>query len=140
MDPALRELLRNEPADRVVEAIIRFRRSGVPLPGVRIVAPFGRIATCRLPLAVVPEVRAHPEVVSLKAARLLGPEVPFEHHEHHEHLEHQVEPRRPRWEVPRRAAGLPLTGAGVVVGVVDWGLDVDHPNFKRPDGSTRLIA
>jgi hypothetical protein len=28
----------------------------------------------------------------------------------------------------------------VIVGVVDWGFDFDHPNFKNADGSTRLIA
>lgn len=28
----------------------------------------------------------------------------------------------------------------MVVGAVDWGLDFDHPNFKHPDGTTRLIA
>ncbi|GAA4580667.1 hypothetical protein GCM10023176_60540 [Micromonospora coerulea] len=155
MDPALRELLRDEPADRVIEAIIRFRRPGVELPGVRVVARFDRIATCRLPLASVREVREHPDCVSLKAARCIGPEGPrpaeeianwaqvdagmrpIEHH-----VEHRRAHRRHRVgrDAPRRPADLPLTGAGVVVGVVDWGFDVDHPNFKRSDGSTRLIA
>jgi hypothetical protein len=27
-----------------------------------------------------------------------------------------------------------LTGAGVIVGFVDWGRDFDHPNFRRGDG------
>src|SRR6478736_1611782 len=128
MDPALRELLRTEPPDREVEAIIRFRRPGAELPGVRVVARFGPIATCRLPVAAVRDVRAHPEVLSLKAARRLG-------------AEHAAEAAYDDGgDVPRRPPGLPLTGAGVVVGAVDLGLDVDHPNFKWPDGSTRLIA
>jgi subtilisin family serine protease len=139
VDPALWELLRDEPADRMVEAIIRFRRPRVELPGVRVVARFGRIATCRLPLGAVLQVRAHPDVASLKAARPLGPEgfppgVP-EVEERWEHRRRLVGP-----DIPRRPAGLSLTGAGVDVGVVDWGLDIDHPNFKHPDGSTRLIA
>jgi subtilisin family serine protease/LAS superfamily LD-carboxypeptidase LdcB len=152
MDPALRELLRNEPADRVVEAIIRFRWPGVELPGVRVVARFGCIATCRLPLAAVPEVRAHPDVVSLKAARPLGPEgsrcgaheltdparIDADRRASEQTQAHGESP--PGRDVPRRPDGLSLTGACVVVGVVDWGLDVDHPNFKCPDGSTRLIA
>ncbi len=32
------------------------------------------------------------------------------------------------------------TGAGVVVGVVDTGIDFDHPDFRRVDGSTRILG
>lgn len=31
-----------------------------------------------------------------------------------------------------------LTGKGVVVGIIDSGLDWRHPDFRRPDGSTRI--
>jgi subtilisin family serine protease len=33
-----------------------------------------------------------------------------------------------------------LNGAGVLVGVVDTGVDWDHPDFKNPDGTTRLVS
>lgn len=32
------------------------------------------------------------------------------------------------------------TGAGVIVGVIDDGLDFRHLDFRRPDGSTRLLG
>jgi phosphatidylserine/phosphatidylglycerophosphate/cardiolipin synthase-like enzyme len=150
----------------VVEAIIRLRRPHAEPPGVRVVARFGRVATCRLRLAAVPGVWAHPDVVSLKAARPLSPEdaasgadevtEPARTAGRSHPCEHHVEERPARSvpdalaghrrahpigrDIPRRPAGLPLTGAGVVVGAVDWGLDIDHPNFKHPDGSTRLVA
>lgn len=36
----------------------------------------------------------------------------------------------------REATGL--TGAGVVVGVIDTGVDTKHPALRRPDGTTRV--
>ena len=129
MDPALRELLRTAPADGVVEAIIRFRRPVAELPGVRIVAQFDTVATCRLLVAAVPTVWAHPDVASLKAGRPLGPErLPLS----------ESRPAGPH-DV-RRPPGLTPSGAGVVVGAIDVGLDIDHPNMKMPDGSTRVLA
>ncbi len=47
----------------------------------------------------------------------------------------------------RDAAALPLdfdhqglTGKGVIVGIVDSGIDWKHPDFVKPDGSTRILA
>jgi subtilisin family serine protease len=34
----------------------------------------------------------------------------------------------------------PFDGRGVILGAVDYGLDVAHPNFRLPDGRTRVIA
>ena len=31
------------------------------------------------------------------------------------------------------------TGKGVIVGIVDQGIDFNHPDFKNPDGSTRVL-
>lgn len=132
MDPALSQLLRDSEATprREVEAILRLRRVGDQIPGAQIVARFGHVATCRVHAADVRAVRAHPRVASMKAARPVGPELT------------DVRPTRPG---PRPAGvrhpvrGAP-TGAGVVVGVVDWGVDVLHPGVRRGDGTTRLLA
>jgi hypothetical protein len=146
MDPALRELLRlgeGHPGE-VIEAIVRMQRPGLQVPGVRIVARFGTIASCRLPLAAVRAVHDHPHVASLKAARPVMPG--------HDLWEteaaavpssaHSVDGDQGRLpaEVTRGDPQRRLTGAGVVVGVADWGLDVDHPAFVRDDGTTRLLA
>ncbi len=39
-----------------------------------------------------------------------------------------------------RTGALGLSGRGVVVGVVDSGIDIFHHAFRKPDGTTRLIA
>lgn len=137
MDPALWELLKtggNEDAEEV-EAIIRLDDPRVKIAGVRIVSRFGPIATCRLRKKSIIETRAEENVRSLKAPRLLGPEV------EPEGLNARL--RLPPAVLPsdvRRPPGLSLTGTGVVVGIIDWGCDFDHPQFKHPDGSTRLLT
>jgi subtilisin family serine protease len=134
VDPALSELLRSgRPRAAEVEAIVRLRGRARGVPGVRIVSRFGSIATCRLSVATVMSAWHHPYVLSLKPARALGPESEPEPH---------LDPLPPvlvEGDI-RRPAGLPLTGAGVLIGFADWGCDFDHPAFKHRDGSTRLCA
>jgi subtilisin family serine protease len=151
MDPALwEELLEAEAAadgDRVLEAIIRLAQPGIEIPDVRIVSRFGTIATCRIRARDVIAVRARPEVISLKAPRGLSPG-----------FEPAVGPPGPagpallseRPSDVRRSRTLALTGAGVVVACVDWGVDVDSAAFRWPDdplaagdhrpGGTRLLS
>lgn len=135
MDPALWELLRAEAGtdgDRVIEAIVRLARPGIEIPGVRIVSRFGVVATCRIRARDVVAVRARPEVISVKAARGLSPG--FEPTAGPAGLAGLAAPVRAS-EYPadlRRNPGLALTGAGVVVASVDWGVDVDSAAFRWP--------
>ena len=39
-----------------------------------------------------------------------------------------------------RTGALGLTGAGVIVGVVDSGIDIFHQAFRKSDGTTRLLS
>ncbi|HEY3002748.1 MAG TPA: S8 family serine peptidase [Kribbellaceae bacterium] len=135
MDPALAELLRDTLVPGSIEAIIRLDAPDTRVPGVRMVARFGRIATCRVQRDAVAAVRRHAGVHSLKAARLVGRQdgwTPL--------------PGRggvglsPADGDTRRPAGLRPTGAGIVIGIADWGFDVDHPALCNPDGSTRVLA
>ena len=132
MDPALSELLRSSAGDDQdeVEAIVRLDRPDDDVTGVRIVARFGPVATCRLPRAEIRRTWHDGNVASLKYPRVVGPEP----------VAGDVAPGRLRRSDRRRPAGLGPTGAGVVLGVLDWGCDVAHRNFRRPDGSTRLLA
>jgi subtilisin family serine protease len=135
LDPALCELLSGRPGpgpdDREVEAIIRLDRPKDDVAGVRIVSRFGPVATCRLDRDEILATRRHANVVSLKRPDVLGPEPDVAAGDL---------PLRTLDSDRRRPAGLGLTGAGVVLGVIDWGCDPDHPNLKHPDGTTRLLA
>lgn len=135
LDPALCELLSRcpGPEDREVEAIIRLDRPTDDVAGVRIVSRFGPVATCRLDCDEILATRRHPNVLSLKRSDVVGPEPDADHG--------SVDlPLRALDSDQRRPPGGGLTGAGVLLGVIDWGCDPDHPNLKRPDGTTRLVA
>ncbi len=92
-------------------------------------APDGnRLVTGRIPLSRLESVRQQPFVVSLKLSLLLRPE-----------LKATTEEIRSRQDLlPSNSAGN--LGEGVVVGIVDFGCDFVHKNFRNEDGSTRLLA
>src|SRR5262245_17279709 len=100
---------------------------------VRIVAQFGPIVTCRLRRGDIPSVRSEPRVRSMKAARLYGPTPCACQREAEAYVDEEPTDRR------RPADDLP-TGKGVVVAHIDWGVDFAHPDFRGPDGRTRIVS
>lgn len=36
--------------------------------------------------------------------------------------------------------GYNLSGEGIIVGIIDSGIDYTHPDFRNPDGTTRILA
>ncbi|WP_246501582.1 S8 family serine peptidase [Mesorhizobium caraganae] len=86
------------------------------------------IVTGRLPVERIERVRAAPTVFSLKASQPVQPTL--------------------KSTVVAMGVGVdalpagsePHGGSGVVVGIVDFGCDFAHRNFRRPDGKTRLLA
>lgn len=38
-----------------------------------------------------------------------------------------------------QAAPLGLSGRGTIVGIIDSGIDYSHPDFRNPDGTTRIL-
>ncbi|MEM7283743.1 MAG: S8 family peptidase [Pseudomonadota bacterium] len=86
------------------------------------------IVTARIPLQRVEAVRGTDGVVSLKPARKLRPL-----------LDATVADTRARIDLlPGSTEGE--QGSGVVVGIVDFGADVMHQNFRFSDGTTRIEA
>jgi len=89
-----------------------------------------RLVTARIPLARLEHVnvRQQPFVLSLKPAQRLRPT-----------LLATIKEMRSRHDLlPANAAGN--QGEGVVVGIVDYGCDFAHQNFRHDDGSTRLLS
>jgi carboxypeptidase C (cathepsin A)/subtilisin family serine protease len=136
MGPDLWELFEDGEADDEVAVIIRLSHSAVMPRGVRLVTQFGEIVTIRTTRANIINVSGAPEVVDVAAGNTyLGPDVEFDSANPSELSVDNILPAD-----ERRPANETATGRGVVIGVVDWGFDFAHPDFRNKDGSTRFLA
>ena len=137
MDPALVELYEEGSTDDEVSVILRLTSEGAAPPGVRVVTRFGsprpKIVTARCQRGDIPRIHDSVEVVSMKAARRVVLEQGYSRDAGFSGDEASVD----RVQHP---VAVTQTGAGVVVGICDWGFDFTHANFRNADGSTRLLA
>ncbi len=133
MDPALWNVVEAGRAADVVAVLLRLREGAAAPAGVRVVTRFGGVVTARGERGTILELRRHPDVISVKAARELRPDPAIVAH---------AEGRRPQSRDRRNPFGDTAgpTGKGVVVGIVDWGIDFTHPNLLNAGGRTRIEA
>ncbi|WCE03604.1 S8 family serine peptidase [Pseudoxanthomonas sp. JBR18] len=130
MDPALQELLRVGNEHDAISAIVRLDPLA-PLPDrIRLVVRFGDIATVRVRRGDVAESYACEAVASFKAPYRLMPEPAASLATDTTVADATDLRRRDDWP----------TGDGVLIAALDWGFDFTHPDFRHPDGSTRLRA
>jgi subtilisin family serine protease len=115
----------------LIDVVAKLRDPNRAVTGLNVVRVIGDIVTGMIDINDVDEVRADPNIVSLKAARRVRPTLKFSIPEV---LGSQTQLKK---ELP---LGSPdINGAGVIVGIVDYGCDFVHNNFRRPDGTTRLL-
>jgi hypothetical protein len=97
--------------------------------GVRVGTRAGRVLAADVPRERLREVAAVPGVERMTLARRLEPRleasIPAVHADS---LRQRVGDSWTGW-----------TGEGVLIGIVDSGLDLGHGDFLRPDGSTRVV-
>ncbi|MBF0686378.1 MAG: S8 family serine peptidase [Cellulomonas sp.] len=140
MDPALEDLLEAGPPHEEVAVLLRVRDPRRPPAGVRVVASFGDVVSARVRRSDLLAVHDDDATLSEKAPRAYGPEL------HEPSSPEELALLAAAHALPGDAAGpvpdgpAAPTGAGVVVGVLDWGFDVAHPALRAPDGTTRLLA
>jgi phosphatidylserine/phosphatidylglycerophosphate/cardiolipin synthase-like enzyme/monoamine oxidase/subtilisin family serine protease len=136
MGPDLWELFEDGKEDDEVAAIIRLGHYAVVPKGVRVVTQFNEIITVRMKRGDLLKVSGAPEVDSMVAGdAYLGADLELETAGLPELSSDTILPSD-----ERRPKDVAATGRGVVVGVVDWGFDFAHPDFRNKDGSTRIVA
>src|SRR5690606_36010481 len=93
--------------------------------GAIVLGRIGDIVAARVPVSAISSLSGVAGVQRIEAAR-------------------QLEPLNDEARAASNAASigedLGLDGTGVVVGVIDTGIDIFHDDFRNPDGSTRISA
>ena len=131
LDPALAEAVDAASPGDIIEGIVRLEDPRQVSLDFRVVSRFHRICTGRFAADRAWAIRRHPNVISLEATRSLGVQ------DDEVDTDASLAVRSNSWT----EAEPPLfTGRGCIVAALDFGLDFAHPNFLRPDGTTRLMT
>jgi subtilisin family serine protease len=97
---------------------------GIESLGITVDAVVGDVATARaVPLARIDELARRPEVAAIELSQRL-------------HTMNDVSV--PETGAPQVWNDFGFTGQGVVVGVIDTGIDINHPDFQLLNGDTRI--
>ena len=115
-------------ADPTVKVLIQFNGDVADLiaQGFELRTVAGDIASGRLPLNNVDAVAAMSQVIRIEVARPMQSELDQSLVDIRANLVHTGPPGN--------------RGSGVIVGIIDSGIDIMHQCFRRPDGTTRILS
>ncbi len=146
LDPQLQHILLSQQTGRIDRALVNeasdgslrvdvsavLRNPNETVPGLEIGQRVGNIVTGSCQIENIESVRRDPNVISLKAATRVEPNLRFS----------VPEVRGSRQIISDTLpAGAPVPdGKDVIVGIVDFGCDYVHQNFRNEDGTTRLLC
>lgn len=108
--------------------VVLGRTLGPIAGGKQSTAKAGWVVTGRIPVKRIEAVRRADCVLSLKASQPVYSQL--------SEIVREMLLSEAGWGANANPSG----GAGVVVGIVDFGCDFTHLNFRRADGSTRILA
>ena len=130
-DPAVTST--NESGEIEVDIIAKLRDPDIAVDGLTIVKRIGQIVTGSIRVHDVEAIRQHDNVISLKRATRVVPEKAFSVSE--------INGSQSALKGSFPAMNPGIDGTGVIVGVVDYGCDIAHMNFRKNDtvGSTRIL-
>jgi len=114
----------------LIDVIAKLKNPSEAVTGLNVVRVYDDIVTGTIDVKDIDYVRKQPNVVSLKAARRVNPSLKFSV------PEIQGSQSLIKSGLPQGSPAV--SGTGVVVGVVDYGCDFVHHNFRNADGTTRL--
>jgi subtilisin family serine protease len=108
-----------------VRVFVLFDGEPAPVPGFRMITSNGNIATGVLDLQALPTLASSANVRYISGERVLYT---------------TDDPGVVSVRAPRTRTRLGVTGKGVMLGIVDTGIDWTHPDFLDSEGKTRIAA
>ncbi|MFQ5454783.1 MAG: S8 family serine peptidase [Nitrospirota bacterium] len=119
-----------------IHVFIRFRGelAGIDELGGKIWSLHRNIASIEIPVTAIPALEDMDNIISVSAVRQLQPLLDIGAQE----VKVVGDPPSPRASQSPPYNGL--TGSGVIVGIIDTGIDFTHNDFRKDDGTTRIIA
>lgn len=115
-----------------VDVIAKLKDPSVEVDGLKVRRTIGKIVTGQVAIENIEAVRLDGNVTSLKRATRLHSNLQFSVSEISA-AENQLEAEFP-------GADFEIDGEGVIVGVIDYGCDFRHDNFRNADGTTRILS
>lgn len=119
-----------EPEEKRWEIIVKYSGNIMRLaeenPQIRVIELMNEYAILNVPENAMDQVAAAPEVEFVEKPKRMYFAV--------------REGKQAACITPLQGARYNLTGNGVIVAVLDSGIDYSHPDFRNPDGSTRILA
>ncbi len=100
-----------------------FREGAAPPAGLEVLARRGDLATARLSLEQLPRIAADQSIERIAFDGVLRP---------------RDDPAVRSVRAARVRPKLGITGRGVLIGVLDTGIDWSHPDFILPDGRSKI--
>jgi len=100
-------------------------RGAIEAMGIKTYGALPGYASAVVPIARLKDVVAVPGIEMMQIIRIPHPEL-------------DVSRQEIRADLAQSPANFGARGAGVIVGMVDTGVDFRHDDFRRPDGTTRI--
>ena len=116
-----------DPSERLWDVIVKYSgpESGLGGEGIQVVPLLGGYAVVTLPESEIKAYSAREQIEFIEKPKRLYFET--------------LQAREASCILPVQAGGNGLTGKGILVGVVDSGVDFFHPDFRNEDGSSRIL-
>lgn len=143
MDPKLQRLLqlskgkskfkpgqvaKSDQGEEIIEVILKLKDPARPIKGLKVRTVVDQFVTGSVPLSMIEEVRKNKNVLTMKASIQIR-----------EKRDSAVPEINADSKTLNQEPLSGIDGTGVIIGIVDFGCDFNHKDFRNDDGTSRVL-